>query len=216
MPAKSPGPAPLAFAAAALLAIAAGLAAASAKASAHEWASWSARGHPKAMGLDMTVRYPVGFHKREGNRPHIVQVFSDRGGAGDYMAILLLQVNDASMGFFRTLDFGSMDEAGAVAFAKGQYLEIDPGARFLRVAKTSHEGQAAVVADVILTMERAGRRSSHLMQIMMITYKKKLITVLCGIYPKKIRIDNILNIYNKKGFNICFQFLNSFTIPDQY
>ncbi|TYO84654.1 hypothetical protein [Oceanicella actignis] len=57
-----------------------------------EMATWSgefsSRGHPKSLGLSVSLSFPLSWMQDEGNRPHIVQMWTSQGGTGD-MSILL-------------------------------------------------------------------------------------------------------------------------------
>ena len=52
---------------------------------------YSTQGHPKAKGLTVTLKYPTGWQRAEGERPNVVQKFSEQRSDGlSRMALLVV------------------------------------------------------------------------------------------------------------------------------
>lgn len=53
-------------------------------------AVFSTEGHPKAMGVNLSMAYPSSWAAKEGERPHIVQKMVSEGGHGGEVVVILV------------------------------------------------------------------------------------------------------------------------------
>jgi hypothetical protein len=94
------------------------------------WEGFNSASHPKAAGLEITLRTPLSWEQMEGNRPHIVSKWTSQNGTGDVVVTLLVRMvpevitYDDVREVARSGDWGWMIPEG-FEFLNGAPVEID-------------------------------------------------------------------------------------------
>ncbi|MDR1085846.1 MAG: hypothetical protein LBP22_13580 [Deltaproteobacteria bacterium] len=184
---------------------------------AFEWSAFSTLNHPKANGLNMSARFPAHYSSREGNRPHIVRVFSDRNSESGFVNVLILQVNPLSSADFSMLNTVYLDDNFAEEFIKTQLEDYDPDATVVYTKKTKHEGQNAVISSYFTATGRAGKKNSAMTDLLNVFYNNSLISSNCStFYNNKYDINDVIAYYKNLHTPLYFQHFNSLILLDRY
>lgn len=171
---------------------------------------FDSRGHPKAKGAWVTVRYPGGWEAKEGERPNIVQKFS--GNYKGYFSTLMLQILKA--------DGPVENECKAMPTA--EWAEIftagDSQSKASNIKKTVHEGKPAFMMDLRQVISRAGNDIEINQKYMTICYKNLMISAVCQ--AGKVDYKNQSFTTSKSILDevqpLCTQFFNSLILMDSY
>lgn len=135
-------------------------------------ARFDSRGHAKARDLSVTVRYPQGWRAQEGDRPHIVQVFSGKQAGVD--ATLMLQIRGSGNDIESECNYSTAAEWGKALAGSA------PGTQVRNGRKIFHETQPGFVLDIEQPAERGGFAGYSAQRVMGVCYRKTLIMLWCG------------------------------------
>jgi len=117
---------------------------------------YSTQGHPKAKGLTVTLQYPTGWQRAEGERPNVVQKFSEQRSDGlSRMALLLIKYLPKEIADIPEADlYGELSSMDDLA----QELRdmFPPGARILSAVVTKYDGAPGLLCVYVMQGERAG------------------------------------------------------------
>lgn len=105
---------------------------------------YSTSGHPKAMGLDLTLTLPLSWTANEGRRPHIVQKWRSQGGHGSAEFMLLI------------MDLGmptTPEEIESLIATEDFSLWIPEGGRHLGTSRRRIDNQPTVALDYEFTQD---------------------------------------------------------------
>lgn len=171
---------------------------------------FDSKGHPKAKGAWVTVRYPQGWEAKEGERPNIVKKFSaDYKG---YFTTLAVQIKRADAPI--ESECNSMSVQGFTEVM----AEGDNSIKFSRLKKLKHEFKPAFIFDMSQPMQRAGFELNVSNRVMAVCSKDKLIMLWCGnmrIDPKTNTLSSSLQELDVME-PVCFEFFNSLVLMDNY
>lgn len=136
--------------------------------------SFDSKGHPKARGLWLSVKYPSGWAASEGERPHIVQRFQNLTSRSTI--VLQLQILDSEAGqkleeVCREASGQEWDEAAS---------DSRSGAKVTGSRKIQIGGKPAFLSDVFGSFQRSGVKGVVLARQMSVCYKDKLVYLWCG------------------------------------
>ena len=142
---------------------------------------YSTSGHPKAKGLVVTVKYPVGWEAAEGERPNIVQKFSEKRSDGlTRMAGLAIHHLPEEMARI------PQDELYAELSSMGNPAQelkemFPPNARIMSASVTKYDGAPGLLCVYVMQRERAGFRfEMHTVQHM-VFHRGKLLLFECSV-----------------------------------
>jgi hypothetical protein len=142
---------------------------------------YSTSGHPKAKGLVVTVKYPTGWEAAEGERPNIVQKFSEKRSDGlTRMAGLAIHHLPEEMALI------PQDELYAeLSSMKNPAQELKemfpPNTRIMSASVTKYDGAPGLLCVYVMQAERAGcRLEMHTVQHM-VFHKGKLLIFECSV-----------------------------------
>lgn len=150
----------------------------------NEYNTLNTRGHNKAKGLNISMKYPKGFIMREGNRPNIVYLCKD---SVHNMLLITLSVHDLEKNLpyetknsFRFLD---NEEKQNIVYEQ-LYQDFKNGGggtktHNLKRSYTYVEGLKTMLLTNTMFVERAGLESKSYNVTYNIYYDKKLIIVGC-------------------------------------
>jgi hypothetical protein len=171
---------------------------------------YDSRGHPKAKGVWVAVKYPSGWKAQEGERPNIVQKFS-----GDYnglYTVLSLQVLNAGGPVENECRGMRANEfAGVASDATNKVYASN-------AKKITHEQKPAFLYEMTSTIDRAGMTMTAQHKVMTICYKNTMISAWCS--PSRFDKANKTLLTSAVELNeassLCHQFFNSVVLMDNY
>lgn len=171
---------------------------------------FDSRGHPKAKGAWVTVRYPAGWESTAGDRPNVVQKFT--GEFKGYFTVLMLHV--------QRVDSGLENECRGLSASEAtrEFSEPGAGVAVSNLRKIRHEQKPGFIFDLQTSVERAGIAVEQYQRNMLVCHKDWMIAAVC----QPMKIDRV----NRRVFGstamltevepLCFQFFNSLVLMDQY
>ena len=165
---------------------------------------YETKGHPKAKGLSIAVRYPQNWEAREGERPNIVQRFEGEFGATS--GLLILQIN--------AMDGNVENECkGMTAKDWRETFEV-PGISIVNPRTIHHENQPGAILEISQSTERAGTLMHGYSRVMAICYKSKLVIAWCGSSEptSTTKVKNNMSLLSP----LCSQYFNSMVFLDKY
>ena len=171
---------------------------------------YDSKGHPKAKGVWVAVKYPGGWKSEEGERPNIVQKFSGRYQEMD--TVLSLQILNAGAPVESECKAMSINDAANAFSAPASKVYASD------FKKIMHENKPAFLYEMKGTVERAGMAITAHHKVMTVCYKNTLISAWCS--PS--RFDRASNkIFTtaaelSKASPLCFEFFNSLVLMDNY
>lgn len=166
---------------------------------------FDSKGHPKAKGVWLTVRYPQGWSAREGERPNILQKFV--GAYGGVDSLLMLQVRDGGT--------GSNIEKECSTLTDKDWVDIftEPASSIEGMRKIQHEGKPGILFNVLNTQGRAGLILHSSYRVMAICHDRNLVLAWCGsVAPDGIKVKQNLHTLEP----LCQQYFNSLVLMDRY
>jgi hypothetical protein len=113
--------------------------------------TFSAKGHPKAKGVNFTIAYPSSWAAAEGERPNIVQKFVSDGGRGLESAMIITKELPLPAGV--VLEKEDMRDLFTLSELRGM---VPDGAVFIGAKSTEIEGVPAGILEYVMRRERAG------------------------------------------------------------
>ena len=111
---------------------------------------FSTKGHPKSTDAVFTIKFPVSWVAKEGERPNIVQKFVDENGHGNAMAMITTSAVPPE----ESLTKASINEALSSDSLKEMLPE---GARLINAQTTKIENEPAGILEYSARMERVGQ-----------------------------------------------------------
>lgn len=168
---------------------------------------FDSKGHPKAKGVWLSIRYPQSFEMEEGERPNIVKKFS--GNYQGVFTLLMVQVKSAGQNIEQECKSASPREWEEI------FTEADSGMIATNAVKVTHEFQPGAVYNVNHSSFRAGISLNGAYKIMSLCYKDKLISASCGAVSAQTETVNSTRKLQKIE-PICTQYFNSLVLMDKY
>ncbi|MFY9232889.1 MAG: hypothetical protein WAO58_00330 [Fimbriimonadaceae bacterium] len=121
--------------------------------------SYSTKGHSKAKGAIVSIKYPASWKASEGERPNIVQKLISKNGKGLEMVIIIAKAIPAG-----PAPTGA--EINDLMTESSQRTLLPPGAKFIRATRTKIEGDPAAIMEFSMRHERAGTTlHGHVLQL---------------------------------------------------
>jgi hypothetical protein len=168
--------------------------------------NFSTKGHPKANGLNLTLKYPRTWVLREGNRPHMVQAFVDGRPPG--VERCLLGIRD--MG--RVMSDSDVKEALAPTMLRSF---VPAGSDILSLTPTTLDGQPAAVVTVRYTQSSAGQPITIYSQDFTTFYLRSMITLGCSIGWRNDSPE-LADHFRKYSTSLFPMIANSIVIQDKW
>jgi uncharacterized membrane protein YhaH (DUF805 family) len=141
-----------------------------------EWAEYSLKSHPKAEGLNVSLKYPKSWNAREGIRPHIVQKFTGpiEGGLSPSCMVIV-----QSMPTWAGLLLQGQIAAETL---KENLKEMIPnGATFLDAGQSKLDGEPCAWVKYSHGSERAGVQVRMYCLQYMLFYRGNVLAIECGV-----------------------------------
>lgn len=172
---------------------------------------FSTDGHPKSMGLNITVEFPSSWSGEEGERTHIVQKFS--GTAQKGTSITSMIIIDKVPAFLKLF---SNDILVDVLSADSTLQEMIPaGGKFIEGGATKYDGQPGCWISYRMNMERAGMELTLYAVQHMVFYSGKMIAIqgmVGGLKSNELQLASIFQSY----IPLFQQIGNSLIIHDKW
>lgn len=169
---------------------------------------FDSKGHPKAKGVWMSVKYPAGWRAVDGDRPNIVKKF-----IGQYQGLntfLMIQIKASDV------DLESDCKSTSAKDWEETLTDASAGVRASNAKRINHENKPAFIVDVDNFIERAGNEAYVTNRVMGICHKKNMVMAWCGTGG----FGKISASQSKKNLELltplCFQYFNSVVLMDQY
>ena len=170
---------------------------------------FDSKGHPKAKGVWMTVKYPAGWAAKEGNRPNIVQLFS--GKYEGVPTLLIIQIKSTEVDLEGECKILSSKEW------EDELTDIPTGMKASNVKKIKHETKPGFIGNTEQVIERAGKVIYSVNEVMSICHGKNLVAAWCGTSAFSNQADQGKVRKNLNALApLCYQFFNSLVLMDIY
>lgn len=131
-------------------------------------ADYSTKEHPKAKGIEMRLGYPKGWKQEEGDRPNVVQKFTNPQGG--HMGCLVLVIGNLP-------DESSDDEIKELFSGEGPSDFLPEGARQISRRHTKIEQLDADIVTFVHRTERAGMTTTLFSQNLVFVINRKIVNI---------------------------------------
>ena len=135
------------------------------------------KGHFKAKGINISIKYPNTWKKSEGERPNIVQKFTRVENDGTTVGCFI-GIHDLPKG----IEIFSEDEIAEEMFSKETIKAmILPNSEIIQNIETKYDGQPGALTIYATNQERMGLKLLMYTVQHMFLYSRKLIGIECSI-----------------------------------
>ena len=160
---------------------------------ASEQAEFSLDGHPKAHGLNISVKYPSAWKAEEGIRPHIVQKFtgSNVGGISPSCMIIVQKLPSWASLFLE-------GELGDDVLSEALHEMVPPDAVYLDGGKTKLDGENGAWLKYYYEAERSGLKFGMYSLQYVLFYGGRMLAVQCsvgGVADDKAMLEDAFQSY---------------------
>lgn len=137
---------------------------------------FNTRGHKKSQGLNIRVKYPKSWSVEEGDRPHVIKVFTSENGRGKEVACMMIKnPPDSIKGEFNDNSVKSM-------FSREKIKDLVPdGCNYISGKPVTLDG----LEGAMVTFSKKGKRldvETHILMTEFVTvYDKKVIYLQCAV-----------------------------------
>lgn len=159
-----------------------------------ETITYSTKGHSKAKGLSVSIKYPKSWKAKEGERPNIVQKFSRAFDDGSsVMCFILIKDLPSEIKMFS-------DEKIAKEIFTEEIMKsmVSENSKLLEHQQTKYDGQPGAISSFVMVQERSGiQLYSYVLQHIFV-YSKKMVSIQCmvgGPFSNNDKIDNLYKSY---------------------
>ena len=165
--------------------------------------SFSTENHVKSQGVNMNLKLPISWDRKEGDRPHIVQKFFSENGKGNEGVILQIQ------------DIEEFNEYDINSFYSVNYLRqmVPANGEFIAAKKIVIDSLPAGQVIFKLKQEQLDFTLSSEFIIYVMVIEKKLVYLYCSVYEENTdaldeHFNSFLPLFNMMA--------NSIVIMNQY
>ncbi len=138
---------------------------------------YSTGGHAKSNGIDIEIEIPIGWTKKEGERPHIIQSFTSKGEVPGSGYSSTIQLNVIPKEYF----YLNESETAEILFDDFITQQTIPEEmEILSIVDTKYDGQPGQMIVIFGTLNRSGIELLTAMIMHRIIYEKNLITIMIG------------------------------------
>jgi len=149
--------------------------------------------HPKAQGLDISIKFPESWKAEEAVRPHIVQKFTGESKAGIFPSCMLLVRKIPAWGSLLL-----ESELGEKALIEYLHEMVPPNATYLDGGATKFDGESGAWMKYYYQDERAGMRVGMYGLQYILFYNGKMLSVQCcvgGLGEDKVMLEDAFAAY---------------------
>jgi hypothetical protein len=170
------------------------------------WPSFKTDGHSKSNGINLTIKYPSDWTRKEGERPHIVQKFL----SPDHQAYVMVVIQDLGIPAGTPI---TQEELEAT-LDPSQLKEMVPnGMQFIGAQKTKIETLPAGILEYQSTQQRAGLSIDQQVWALIFIYKTSMVQIQCGVGGQTgINTTELMGRYKP----LCIQIANTIVLPDKW
>jgi len=172
---------------------------------------YSTKDHPKAKGLDISLEYPKDWEAKEGERPNIIQKFSESFKDGSSVMCLILVKDLPSQ-----VKMFSDEDVAKEMFSEEVIKSMFPGnSQLLEHTQTKYDGQPGALSSFAMVQERSGIQIfSYVLQHAFI-YSGRMVSVQCTVGGLASNNENIQSLY-KEYLPVFIQIGNSIILHDKW
>jgi uncharacterized membrane protein YhaH (DUF805 family) len=159
-----------------------------------EQTEYRSKGHAKAEGLDIGLKYPAAWHAEEADRPHIVQKFNGSVSSSGITPMCMVAVQDLPAGFSFLID----DDSEAALYSDGFKDMIPSGAVFIDGGKTQLDSESGAWMKYYWEQESAGMHIGMYCLQYFLFYEGKVVDVQCmvaGPAENKVLVEDAFTTY---------------------
>ncbi len=170
-------------------------------------AQYDTSGHPKALGLRLTLSYPVSWRASESERPYNVQEFeNDYADAHEFFAVQVRELPD---------EFP--DEQAALDYLKSSIepIRATRGATVRTVETATLESQPAISVELDVTRRHSGQRTALRALHFGFVYRTHLILYTCGVAEAGNITSQLLARRYDRIDGLCWRMINSTHLLDR-
>lgn len=174
-----------------------------------EWQEYHLEGHPKAQGLNISLKYPQSWKAQEAERPHIVQKFTGQVEAGSSPSCMIIIQSIPP--------WAGLLVQGQIAdetLAENLRDMLPDGAALIDSGQTKLDGEPCVWLKYSYELERAGFRLRTYMLQYMLFYQGSMVAIDCGVGG--LADDEILKDAFKSHLPVFQMIANSLILNDKW
>jgi hypothetical protein len=141
-----------------------------------EQTEYSLKGHAKAHGLDISLKYPASWRAKEGIRPHVVQKFtgSDMGNISTSCMITIQKLPVWASIFLE-------GKSGQEVLSEALHEMVPPNATFLDGGKTKLDGEPGAWLKYYYEGEQAGLTVGMYSLQYVLFYGGRMLAIQCSV-----------------------------------
>ncbi|MBN8716752.1 MAG: hypothetical protein J0H95_07225 [Xanthomonadales bacterium] len=170
------------------------------------WPSFKTDGHGKSNGINLTIKYPSDWTRKEGERPHIVQKFL----SPDHQAYVMVVIQDLGIPAGTPI---TQEELEATLDPSQLKDMVPSGMQFIGAQKTKIETLPAGILEYQTTQQRAGLSIDQQVWALIFIYKTSMVQIQCGVGGQSgINTTELMGRYKP----LCIQIANTIVLPDKW
>lgn len=166
--------------------------------------------HPKAKGINISLKYPKSWIAEEGERPNIVQKFIKVLDDGITISCMIAIWDIPEAG-----DFSDEEIVQEIFSEEGMKLLLGPNSKLLKHMLTKYDGQPGALSSGVTVEERSGIKVCSYFLRHTFVYSKKVVLVGCAVIGLLSNANKIEELY-KKYEPLFLQIGNSIVIHDKW
>lgn len=137
---------------------------------------FNTKDHPKALGYEIEITYPSSWQKSEGNRPHVVQKFSDPNSEITSTCLLLIKKLDDT--------FTKEEEKELVDIMKPEDI-VPKGSELISTQKTLYDNHPGLYYLTYMQSEMATVKLHNITENNVFFYKNIGIQIQCSVVGRQ-------------------------------
>lgn len=170
------------------------------------WPSFKTDGHSKSNGINLTIKYPSDWTRKEGERPHIVQKFL----SPNHQAYVMVVIQDLGIPAGTPI---TQEELEATLDPSQLKDMVPNGMQFIGAQKTRIETLPAGILEYQTTQQRAGLSIDQQVWALIFIYKTSMVQIQCGVGGQTgINTAELMGRYKP----LCIQIANTIVLPDKW
>ncbi|WP_420857645.1 hypothetical protein [Marivivens marinus] len=170
---------------------------------------FSSEGLPKSLGSTVNLKVPVSWLGKDGDRPHIVQSWTNQNGTGGiFIALMIRDVGPAPITDADIKEAFDQPDWDAFMVGGGELIEAKP---------VVIENRSAIRIDQTANMQRLDVTLPTAMRSYMVPQGTNLVILQCMAFadPTKPSVDELPPDYGRMT-SVCDAVANTIVFPDDY
>lgn len=171
-----------------------------------DWPTYRTDGHTKSNGINLTIKYPNNWDRKEGKRPHIVQKFI----SPDHRAYAMIVIQDLGLPAETTI---SQEEITAFFEPSELKTMVPDGMQLVDAQKTKIKGLPAGILEYKANMQHIGISVDQQVLSLIFIDKKSMIQLQFAVGgPRGVDTSRLMQQYKP----LFMQIANTVVLPDKW